>query len=408
MNKYLLVLATLAFMGMGAAGQTKRVIAVIGSSTAAGTGATPIADSWVNLLKAYYQNLQLIDTIFNIADGGSVTYIGLPTWDSVGGSGIPKPDTLYNVTKALSYIPDVVLVAYASNDVVAGYTLQQTMTNLRIIYQEVINAGKIAYVATTQPRGGILTTQKALLKLERDSILAEFPANSMDFYTPLVAADSLSLNPIYAFDSTHPNNAGHQLLFQVVKNTDIFSSFPLALKIGNFSAGEQPQDVLLSWTALEGSGPVLFVIQRSQDGLSFTGIGQEKEPANLPGTGYSWKDATPLPGRSYYRLQTTANGSTSYSPVASIVRSPVDWIIGSIYVQQGGSQLIAEIGSAKNRNITLSVVNTAGSLIIRQAGYVAAPAATITIPLLGLAQGEYFLRIVTEDGMVSTKPFLKW
>lgn len=406
MNKYLLVLATLAFMCMGAAGQTKRVIAVIGSSTAAGTGATPIADSWVNLLKAYYQNLQLIDTIFNIADGGSVTYIGLPTWDSVGGSGIPKPDTLYNVTKALSYIPDVVLVAYASNDVVAGYTLQQTMTNLRIIYQEVINAGKIAYVATTQPRGGIPTTQKALLKLERDSILAEFPANSMDFYTPLVAADSLSLNPIYAFDSTHPNNAGHQLLFQVVKNTDIFSSFPLALTNGNFSAREQQQDVLLQWTA-EEAGAVLFVIQRSQDGVSFSDLGQENEQANLPGTGYSWKDAAPLPGRSCYRLLTTANGSTSYSPVVSIIRSPVDWVVGNVYVQRGGSQLIAEIGSAKSRNITLSVVNTAGSVIIRQAGYVAAPASTITLPLFGLAQGEYFLRIVTEDGMVSTKPFLK-
>jgi lysophospholipase L1-like esterase len=401
MNRYLLAFA-LSFIFASASGQTIRVIAVIGSSTAAGTGAIPIDNSWVNLTKAYYQSLGLIDTIYNIALGGSVTFIGLPTWDS---SGEPKPDTAHNVTKALSYIPDVVLVAYASNDVVAGYTLQQTMANLRIIYQEVINAGKIAYVATTQPRGGIPTVQKQLLKSEADSVLAEFPANSMDFYTPLVAADSLSLNPVYAFDSTHPNNAGHQLLFQVVKNTDIFSSFPLALTIGNFSAREQQQDVLLQWTAVE-AGAVLFVIQRSQDGISFTGIDQEKEQANLAGTGYSWKDAAPLPGRSYYRLQTTANGSTSFSPIVSIVRSPVDWVIGNVYFQRGGSQLIAEIGSAKNRNITLSVVNTAGSLILRQAGYVAAPASTITLPLFGLAQGEYFLRIVTDDGKVSTKPFL--
>src|ERR1700722_13670462 len=299
MNKYLFTFAVLLACSLGATAQTKRIIAVIGSSTAAGTGANPIANSWVNLTQAYYQQLGLIDTIYNIALGGSVTFAGLPSWDTLGGA---SPDTAHNITKALSYHPDVIVIAYASNDVVADFTVQQTMANLRVIYQEVINAGKIAYVTTTQPRGAIPTAQKELLKTERDSVLAEFPAYSMNFYNPLVAADSLSLNPVLAFDSTHPNNAGHQLLFQVVKNTDILGSFPLALATDNFSARVQQQDVLLQWTA-EEAGAVLFDVQRSQDGITWADLGQENEAQNLSGTQYTWQDEAPLPGTSYYRLK---------------------------------------------------------------------------------------------------------
>ena len=403
MNKYLFTFAVLLVCSLGAAAQTKRIVAVIGSSSAAGTGATPIDSSWVNLTKDYLKGLGLIDTIYNIALGGSTTFAGLPTWDSNGAS---KPDTAHNITKALRYNPDVVLIAYASNDVVADYTMQQTMTNLRVIYQEVLNAGKIAYITTPQPRGTIPVFQKQMLKAERDSVLAEFPAYSMNFYNPLVAADSLSLNPALAFDSTHPNNAGHQLLFQVVKNTDILSSFPLALSTDNFSARVQQQGVLLQWTA-EEAGAVLFDIQRSQDGIGFADLGQENEMQNLSGTQYSWQDEAPLPGKSYYRLKTTTGNVTTFSPVVSVIRTVAGFVFGDIYVQPGGSQLTTVIGVSGNQNVVLSLVDAAGSLIRRQVTYVAAPSATITLSLSGLAQGVYFLSVATAEGKVSTKPFLK-
>lgn len=403
MNKYLFTFAVLLVCSLGAAAQTKRIVAVIGSSSAAGTGATPIDSSWVNLTKDYLKGLGLIDTIYNIALGGSTTFAGLPTWDSNGAS---KPDTAHNITKALRYNPDVVLIAYASNDVVADYTMQQTMTNLRVIYQEVLNAGKIAYISTPQPRGTIPVFQKQMLKAERDSVLAEFPAYSMNFYNPLVAADSLSLNPALAFDSTHPNNAGHQLLFQVVKNTDILSSFPLALSTDNFSARVQQQGVLLQWTA-EEAGAILFDIQRSQDGISFADLGQENEMQNLSGTQYTWQDEAPLPGKSYYRLKTTTGNVTTFSPVVSVIRTVAGFVFGDIYVQPGGSQLTTVIGVSGNQNVVLSLVDAAGSLIRRQVTYVAAPSTTITLSLSGLAQGVYFLSVATAEGKVSTKPFLK-
>ena len=404
MNKYLFSFAVLLACSIGAAAQkTKHTIAVIGSSTAAGTGAIPIDSSWVNLTKAYYQQQGLIDTIYNLALGSSVTFTGLPTWDTLTGD---KPDTAVNITKALSYHPDVVVIAYASNDVVAGFTVQQTMSNLRVIYQEVINAGKIAYVTTTQPRGGIPTFQKQLLKTERDSVLAEFPAFSLNFYDPLVAADSLSLNPALAYDSTHPNNTGHQLLFQVVKNTDILSAFPLALTIDHFTAVVQQQDVLLQWTS-QATEPALFDIQRSPDGLGWTDLHQENSSGSLAGATFSWSDADPLPGTSYYRLKTAVAGDVSYSTEAVVLRPVPDFAIANVYMAQGSSMLVVDIQSAVSRTLSMSVVDVNGGVVSRQVVSAGTPSSTISLSLSGLAQGMYFLRVSTAEGKVVTKRFLK-
>jgi lysophospholipase L1-like esterase len=388
------------------AGQTKHVIAVMGSSSAQGVGANPIDSSWVNLAKAYFQHLGLIDTIYNIAFGGSTTYIGMPTGYTPP-AGRPAPDPAYNITTALSYNPDLVIVAYASNDAAGDFTVHETMSNLRTIYQAVIDAGKICYITTTQPRD-LLPVQQELLKEERDSVQMEFPVFSLNFYNPLVAADSLTLNPIFdSGDGTHPDNAGHQLLFQVVRDSNILSSFnPLALTLDAFTASPEQQDVLLQWNSL-AAGPALFVIQRSQDDITFADLGQDNAPARSSGLQYSWKDMGPLPGTSYYRLKTDAAGTVAFSPVASVWRSVPDFSIGNLYVQEGGSQLAVGIQSAGNRNVFMTVVDVNGALVSQQLAYATAPSCTLYLSLSGLAHGLYFLRVSTAEGTVSTKPFLR-
>jgi hypothetical protein len=271
----------------------------------------------------------------------------------------------------------------------------------------------------------LVTIQQELLKEERDSVLLEFPVFSLNFYNPLVAADSLTINPIYdSGDGTHPNNAGHQVLFQVVRDSNILSSFsPLALTVDAFTAWPEQQDVLLQWTSL-AAGPALFVIQRSQDGITFTDLGQENMPGvsqnngsamsqdNAPGISsgaeYSWKDMGPLPGRSYYRLKTDDAGAITFSSVASVLRPIPDFSVGNIYVQEGGSQLVVGIQSAGNRNVSMTVVDVNGALVSQQLAYATAPSCTLYLSLSGLAQGMYFLRVSTAEGTVSTKPFLRF
>jgi lysophospholipase L1-like esterase len=371
-------------------------------------GASPIDSSWVNLTKAYYQKMGILDTIYNLAVGGTTTYAGMPTGYT------PPPDrsgpmTANNVTAALSYNPDVVIIAYASNDAADGFSVAETMSNLRTMYQTVIDAGKIAYVTTSQPRNNSSFTvaEREEQLVERDSVLSEFHLYSLNFYNRVVAADSLTINPIYNFgDSIHLNDAGHQQLFQVLVDSNIFASITLALKPGRFTATPEQQDVLVQWTS-ESAGPATFVVQRSQDGTTFTNQDEVDAPDNTAGSSYSWQDQQPLTGTSYYRLKAVNDGDTTWSIIATVQRAVAGLTFGNIYVGQGGAQLVIGVQSANGQNVDLSVINAAGALVTRQVVYVAPSSSTINLSVSGLAAGVYFLRMATAEGAVTTKSFMK-
>jgi hypothetical protein len=196
------------------------------------------------------------------------------------------------------------------------------------------------------------------------------------------------------------------LLFQVVKNTDILSAFPLALTVDHFTATIQQQDVLLHWTS-EVTTPALFDIQRSPDGLGWSDLGQENSSGSPAGATFSWPDADPLPGTSYYRLKTSVAGDVFYSTVATILRPVPDFAIANVYMPQGGSMLVVDIQSAVSRTLSMSVVDVNGAVVSRQVVSAATPSCTIDLSLSGLARGMYFLRVSTSEGKVVTRRFLK-
>ena len=66
------------------------------------------------------------------------------------------------------------------------------------------------------------------------------------------------------------------------------------------------------------------------------------------------------------------------------------------------------IGTDTTRNITLSVFDFAGRMLSSTPGIVTTPSTQFTLDVPHLAQGEYFLRVVSTDGRNSTKAFLKW
>jgi hypothetical protein len=324
----------------------------------------------------------------------------------------PAPDTATNVTKALSYHPDIVLVSFPTNDAAADYTLAETMTNLRLIYHEVLSAGKICYITTSQPRTSLATSQQQLLKRMRDSVLAEFPVYSLNFYNSIVAADSLSINPVYNFDGTHVNNGGHQQLFQVVMNANILAgagTAPLALTLLDFSATAADRHVVLDWRMTAERTPASFVVQRSQDGVNFVDRWQKTEaPAAADPSTWSWTDSTPLSGNSYYRLRYTADNVTAYSATVDVNLGPAGWGITRLFASAGGTVVNAEIATPSAKTGTLSVLTTRGQLIYRQVLGLSPPSVMISIPACGWASGEYFLRLVTDQGDIATRAFLKF
>ena len=387
--------------------QSKKVVAVIGSSTAFGTGANPPDSSWVNLTKKFLKDLGAIDTIYNIALYGATTYTGMPIGFTAP-SGRPATDARYNVTTALKFKPDVVLVNYPTNDAAAGYSLTETMSNLRTIYNTVVNAGKLCFITTSQPRNSVTTAEEQLLKRTRDSILAEFPIYALNFYNPIVAADSLRINPIYNFDDTHVNDAGHQQLFQVVKKAGILTTgIPLALASWTLTAQTKPQEVLLQWTSTQTAAPDHFLIGRSRDGASWEDLGRVNASIQLPGLPWSFEDKSPLSGRSFYRLRVVTDATEYFSSVVTLSSPGKDQGIGNLYTTGGGSQLLAEIHSTKNQAIQLTISTAAGVPVIHRSYPVITPDSKLSVDISSLAKGVYFLTLIDEDANRSTKSFLK-
>lgn len=182
---------------------------IMGSSTAAGTGATTPATSWAGLLQAGIaaQNLQVV----NIAKSGATTYMGLPT-SSTPPAGRASPDPTANVTAALAQLPKVLLLSYPTNDTALNYGASETVTNLLAIRTAAIASNVSVIVLSTQPRD-LSPTQLALLEDVDAGVSAVVGACFVAVRDDLAGPDS-KLHPTYNADGIHPNDAGHALIHQ--------------------------------------------------------------------------------------------------------------------------------------------------------------------------------------------------
>lgn len=186
---------------------------VIGSSTAAGVGATP-SHGWVDLLRAQYAARGV--TVVDLAMGGSVSYQGVPTATPLT-AGRPAPDPLHNVDAALARAPNLVIASYPSNDVAAGYSADETVANVLAIRADALGHGVAVLVTSTQPVRAVPTAPQAATAALIDSRLAAaFGGCFVDVRSALVTAQN-TLDPRYdSGDGQHLNDAGHAVVFQRV------------------------------------------------------------------------------------------------------------------------------------------------------------------------------------------------
>ena len=396
MRNSLYIIALGIIMPIFSSAQTHARIVVIGSSTAFGTGASPIDSSWVRRTTAYYKGLCGLDTTINLAVGGFTTFNGLP-----GSS-----DTGNNITKAMSLHPDIVLISFPTNDAVSDIPLPTYLANLRTMYNIVVAAGKICYIASTQPRNLSNHSQQVTLQIGRDSILAEFPGHSFNFFDPLVASGSLDLNPALTPDGIHPNNAGHRLLFQVVVNANILPPLPvLALFYENFAGHRTEQGIELDWKAAAQGTTEDFIVQRSEDGSSYHDIDDEKAALSTPAQEYFFTDKAPLSTRTFYRLKIVVDGTPTFSNVVRFDPDHKKLGIQRFYIGDGHSNVTAEISLPKDEVILLTILSATGRPVKQQSYTCRAPTAMLTTTLPSLAAGVYFLKISTADGDQIVKSF---
>lgn len=192
-------------------------IAILGSSTAAGTGASPDS-SWVERYADYLK----YDTKFevtNFARGGYNTFRILPTGTETNSG--ETIDETRNVTAALAIDPCAIIVNMPSNDAAGGYDAATQLSNFEAVANAAQEAGTQIWIATTQPRNFTNQTQIDIQTEVRDSILSIYGENAIDFWTGIANEENTILEEVDSGDGVHLNNKGHKILFERVKDKGI-------------------------------------------------------------------------------------------------------------------------------------------------------------------------------------------
>jgi lysophospholipase L1-like esterase len=374
---------------------------VLGSSTAAGTGASVYDSAWAGKLQLEFRKNTSAgnpDTVVvNLAVGGYVTYQVMPTGYTPP-AGRPAPDPDHNATKALSFSPAIIIINLPTNDIGAGYTPKEYMDNLRYLLQYINNAGSKVYITTTQPRSQYDFNKRLSLFQLVDSINNNFGSYAIDFWTDLATTDGqYNLLPeVNSGDDIHVNNLGHRLLFQKVKAKNIFAdNAPLPLSLFNFQAQVKDNSVILKWHAELQEPNSFFEIQRCAVNKEFKAMAKENVNDNGLAADYSWLDDNPLPGKSLYRLKIIEPRKISYSKAVEVSFNKKSLVINELY--SSSNYLYAEIVTAKSGVFSIRIINGSGAVVQEQTNSIIAPGSLLSIPIAKLAEGQYFLQVEGSD-----------
>lgn len=202
----------------------RKLYVVLGSSTAVGTGASRADSTWVGRCRNYLLALppNKSGTITNLAVGGFTTYQILPTGHPLTANR-PAPDPAHNITKALSYNPNAILINMPTNDIANGYAVSEVMDNLAIVANAAQQRGVTVWVSTSQPRN-LWEGGRQRLRLQKQYTQDTYLNHSLDFWTGL-ASSTDSILPQYSYgDGVHLNDAGHRILYQRVVAGGVFNA----------------------------------------------------------------------------------------------------------------------------------------------------------------------------------------
>lgn len=203
-------------------GEFRPLIVVLGSSTAAGVGASSSDSSWVGRYRNYIKALDTRAYLVNLAVGGFTSYDVMPS-GYVPPAGRPTPKTENNVTKALTYKPWAIIVNLPSNDAANNYSTGEQLYNMNAITQAATNEQVPIWVTTTQPRN-FSQAQRDNLKQMRDYILSIYRDHAISIFDTLANEDG-TIKTIYnSGDGVHVNNDGHKVIYDKVVDAHVWES----------------------------------------------------------------------------------------------------------------------------------------------------------------------------------------
>jgi len=202
-------------------------LVVLGSSTAAGIGPSTSDSAWVSRYRNYLFEKNTTMKVNNLAVGGYTTYDIMPT-GFIPPPNRPTPKIGRNISKAVTYVPEAIIINLPSNDVNLGYSINEQLSNYDTILSVASDNNIPVWVTTTQPRN--FSSGQILKQIEmRDSTFVRFGEKAIDFWTT-IADTGGSIDPLYdSGDGIHLNDKAHAILSSRVVDAKVFD--PTVVKV---------------------------------------------------------------------------------------------------------------------------------------------------------------------------------
>ena len=203
-------------------------LVVLGSSTAAGVGASSIDSAWVTKYKNYLFEKNTTMRVINLAVGGFTTYDIMPT-GYIPPLNRPTPKIANNITRAVAYDPKTIIINLPSNDINLGFAISEQLSNYDTILAVANEYNIPVWVSTTQPRN--FTAEQIMLQIEmRDSTFSRFKEKAIDFWTDIADSNGRIIPELDSGDGIHLNDKGHAILFSRVVEAEIFNTIFLSVE----------------------------------------------------------------------------------------------------------------------------------------------------------------------------------
>ncbi|GAB3011050.1 hypothetical protein GCM10027185_00920 [Spirosoma pulveris] len=153
--------------------------------------------------------------VVNLAKGGYTSYQLLPT-NASHPANRPDADTLRNINAALKEKPVTLILSISSNDLVAGYSVEEIIANFNAIRSKALAAGVAHVIITTPLPRNYSAEVTANLLLQRDLVLKNYGSSAVNIFDPLANEQNQTKPEYLSSDGIHPNDKGHAVIYKQI------------------------------------------------------------------------------------------------------------------------------------------------------------------------------------------------
>jgi hypothetical protein len=194
-------------------------------------------------------------------------------------------------------------------------------------------------------------------------------------------------------------NTNYLMFLEGVENTKASFTLTIAgtalpVNIESFTGELRENYNQLNWSIGYSYEVSQLVLEKSSGGTNYFPI--DSVAANGLSPVGMFQDNRPYAGQNFYRLAIiNKDGSRQYSSIVLLIRN--DQFLATVYPNPASGILTTEISTVKPGKYIFELYSSAGQLTRKQTYEIVTRKQHVRIPITGLANGSYYLKISNEQ-----------